>query len=150
MPSPCRLGRISLSHDAQAWFTRVYAASRRSVRPPGALAIELAAFCDMRLCHDDAKFGIPIARLGTTSAYPELEGLLRPASPATARELLLEGRVIGAYEALAKGLVNRVLPAETFEDKVTATIQRIVAGHRFQRDGTSSLLSGCAAPCPSP
>ena len=89
---------------------------------------EMAAFCDMRICTPVAKFGIPIARLGAVLAFPELEGLVRVAGPNTALELLLEGRVIGAEEAYAKGLVNRVVPAERFEEEIAATVERIMAG----------------------
>jgi enoyl-CoA hydratase/carnithine racemase len=90
--------------------------------------LELAAGADMRLASDDARFGVPIARLGATLAYPELEGLMRLAGPTTALELLLEGRVIGAAEALAKGIVNRVVPMAGFEDELQKTVARIVAG----------------------
>ena len=90
--------------------------------------MELAAFCDMRVCSDDSRFAVPIARLGATLAYPELEGLMRLVGPTTALELLLEGRVIDAQEAYAKGIVNRVFPTERFEDEVRKTVDRIVSG----------------------
>lgn len=89
---------------------------------------ELAAFCDLRICTPDAKFGIPIARLGAVLAYPELEGLVRVAGPNTALELLLEGRVIGADEAAVKGLVNRVVAADKFDAEIAAAAARICAG----------------------
>jgi enoyl-CoA hydratase/carnithine racemase len=108
--------------------------------------MELAAFCDLRLCRDDAKFGIPIARLGATLAYPELEGLMRLAGPTTALELLLEGRIIGAEEAAKKGLVNRVIPADHFDAEVQATVARIVAGAplsaRWHKEFVERLRAG--------
>jgi enoyl-CoA hydratase/carnithine racemase len=110
--------------------------------------MELAAFCDMRLCREDAKFGIPIARLGATLAYPELEGLMRLAGPTTALELLLEGRIIGAEEAARKGLVNRAIPADRFDAEVQETIARIVAGAplsaRWHKKFVECLRSGAA------
>lgn len=90
--------------------------------------MELAAFCDLRICSDDSKFGIPIARLGATLAYAELEGLMRLAGPGTALELLLEGRIIGAQEAYLKGIVNRVVESAGFETELTKTVNRIVEG----------------------
>jgi enoyl-CoA hydratase len=89
--------------------------------------MELAAFCDMRICSDDSRFAIPIARLGATLAYAELEGLMRVAGPNGALEMLLEGRVIDAHEAYAKGIVNRVFRASAFEDEAQKTIRRIAA-----------------------
>ena len=90
--------------------------------------LELAAFCDLRLAADDSRFGIPIARLGATLAYAELDGLMRLAGPQTALELLLEGRILTADEALTKGLVNRVIPAARFDEEVDKAVARIVAG----------------------
>jgi enoyl-CoA hydratase/carnithine racemase len=90
--------------------------------------LELAAFCDLRICTPDARFAVPIARLGAVLAYPELEGLIRLAGSNVALELLLEGRVIGADEALSKGLVNRVVAPERFDQEVAATAERICDG----------------------
>ena len=108
--------------------------------------MELAAFCDMRLCSEDSRFGVPIARLGATLAYAELEGLMRLAGPATALELVLEGRVIDAREAYAKGIVNRVVAAAAFEQELEKTVARIVAGAplaaRWHKKFVSRLRSG--------
>lgn len=90
--------------------------------------LELAAGCDFRISSDDGRFGVPIARLGAVLAYPELEGLVRLAGPQVALELLLEGRIIGAAEAYAKGIVNRVIPVAEYQDELAKTIARIVAG----------------------
>ncbi|MEJ8859313.1 enoyl-CoA hydratase-related protein [Variovorax robiniae] len=90
--------------------------------------LELAAGCDFRISSEDGRFGVPIARLGAVLAYPELEGLVRLAGPQVALELLLEGRVIGAAEAYAKGIVNRVVPASQYDEELKKTIARIVAG----------------------
>jgi enoyl-CoA hydratase/carnithine racemase len=90
--------------------------------------LELAAFCDMRICTSDSRFGVPIARLGAILAYPELEGLMRLAGPNGALEILLEGRVLGAAEALGKNLVTRVVEVAQFDDEVAAMVRRICAG----------------------
>jgi enoyl-CoA hydratase len=90
--------------------------------------LELAAGCDFRLASDDGRFGVPITRLGAVLAYPELEGLVRLAGPQVALELLLEGRMIDAAEAYAKGIVSRVVAVNQFEEELSATLARIVAG----------------------
>ena len=91
-------------------------------------ALEMAAFCDIRVAADDSRFGVPIARLGAVLAYPEMEGLVRLVGPNGALEVVLEGRIIGAAEALAKGVVNRVVPVDGFDAEVQATVERICAG----------------------
>ncbi|BDB28809.1 enoyl-CoA hydratase [Cupriavidus sp. TA19] len=90
--------------------------------------LELAAGCDIRMASDDARFAVPIARLGATLAYPELQGLVRVAGFDVALEMLLEGRLMPAAEACAKGLVQRVVPAGQFEAELGKTVARVVAG----------------------
>ena len=90
--------------------------------------LELAALCDLRVCGRSSRFGVPINRLGLVMAYPELEGLLALAGPALAKELLFEGRIIDADEALAKGLVSRVVQDGEVAREARATAARIAAG----------------------
>lgn len=90
--------------------------------------LELAAVCDIRVCTDNSRFGVPIARLGATLAYAELDGLVNLVGSSAALELLLEGRIVGAAEALTKGIVSRVLPDTDFDAEITATIERICKG----------------------
>lgn len=84
----------------------------------------LALACDLRYAAEGAKLGAPFVKLGmhpgmaATYLLPEVVG------PAHARDLLLTGRVVEAQEALALGLVSRVLPAEDFD----AQVQEIAAG----------------------
>lgn len=60
--------------------------------------------------------------------YPEYRAFLELVGRAVALELLLEGKVIGAAEAQAKGLVNRVVPDAALAEDVAATARRIAAG----------------------
>jgi len=90
--------------------------------------LEIAAMCDLRICGESSRFGVPINALGLTMGYGELQGLLALAGPAVAREILLEGRVFGAQEAFHKGLVNRVVPDPELEREAYALAARIAAG----------------------
>ncbi|MFN8060684.1 MAG: enoyl-CoA hydratase-related protein [Vicinamibacterales bacterium] len=90
--------------------------------------LELAAMCDLRICGASARFGIPIKRLGLVMAYGELRGLVNLVGPAVSLEILLEGRVFGAEEALQKGLVTRVVPDESLDREVAAAARRIAEG----------------------
>src|SRR5688572_22214482 len=72
--------------------------------------LELALWCDLRVAEEDAvlgvfcrRFGVPLID-GGTIRLPRLIGLSR------ALDLILTGRGVGASEALAMGLVNRVVP----------------------------------------
>jgi enoyl-CoA hydratase/carnithine racemase len=90
--------------------------------------LELAANCDMRICGESSRFGVPINRLGLVMSYAELESLLHLVGRATTLEILLEGRVFGAEEAREKGLVTRVVPDDKVEEEAFATAQRIIDG----------------------
>jgi len=90
--------------------------------------LEIAAMCDLRVCGQSARFGIPVNRLGLTMAYGELTGLLALVGRAVALEILLEGRVFDAEEAYRKGLVSRVVPDERVEAEANATARRIAEG----------------------
>ena len=90
--------------------------------------LEIAAMCDMRVCGESSRFGIPINRLGLTMAYGELQGLLALVGRAVTLEILLEGRVFDAQEALAKRLVNRVVPDAKVGEEAYALARRIADG----------------------
>ena len=90
--------------------------------------LEIAAMCDLRVCGQSSRFGIPVNKLGLTMAYGELMGLLALVGRAVALEILLEGRVFDAEEACRKGLVNRVVPDAKVEEEAYATARRIAEG----------------------
>ena len=90
--------------------------------------LEIACNCDLRISGESGRFGVPINRLGFAIAYDELAGLLSLAGRAVAAEILLEGRVWNAQEALAKGLLTRVVPDDQVEKEANATARRIADG----------------------
>ena len=90
--------------------------------------LEIAAMCDLRVCGNSSRFGIPVNKLGLTMAYGELTGLLALVGRAVALEILLEGRVFEADEAYRKGLVNRVVPDDQVEAEASAAARRIAEG----------------------
>jgi enoyl-CoA hydratase/carnithine racemase len=90
--------------------------------------LEIASACDLRIAGEGAKFGAPIMKLGF-SMYPgELAGFLKLAGPAVAKEILLEGRLLNAAEAYAKGLLTRVVADDAVGPEAQATAARIAAG----------------------
>ncbi|MCK6406166.1 MAG: enoyl-CoA hydratase-related protein [Rhodocyclaceae bacterium] len=90
--------------------------------------LEIAGQCDLRIAGESAKFGAPINRVGF-SMYPgEMAGLLRLAGPAVLLEILLEGRILAAAEALQKGLLSRVVADERLADEVATAARRVCEG----------------------
>ncbi|MCC7034056.1 MAG: enoyl-CoA hydratase/isomerase family protein [Acidobacteria bacterium] len=71
----------------------------------------IAVACDLRLCSDRARFGVPMSRtLGNCLSIANLARLADVVGSARARELLLTARLVDASEALAIGLATRVVP----------------------------------------
>ena len=90
--------------------------------------LEIASQCDLRISGDSGRFGVPINRLGFAIAYSELQAILPVVGRAAALEILVEGRVWNADEALAKGLLTRVVPDDTLEEAAYASAKRIAEG----------------------
>jgi enoyl-CoA hydratase len=90
--------------------------------------LELAMLCDIRICGEGSRFGVPINRLGVTMGYPEIAALIERVGRQTALEILLEGRVFGAAEAKEKGLVSRVVADAEVVAEAYATARRIASG----------------------
>ena len=90
--------------------------------------LEIAAQCDLRICAASSRFGVPINKLGFSMYPEELLGLLRLAGAATVLEILLEGRIFDATEALAKGLVTRVVADGEVVAEAYASARRICEG----------------------
>jgi len=110
--------------------------------------LEIAGLCDIRICGESSRFGVPISKLGLVMGYQELGALRDLVGPAGALEILLEGRILDAAEALQKGIVSRIVADDTVEAEALATAQRIADGaplvHRWHR----KFLDRLADPTP--
>jgi len=90
--------------------------------------LELATLCDLRIAGEGSRFGVPIQRLGVVMPFPELLYLVRLVGHAVALEILLEGRMFGAAEAMQKGLLTRVVSDSEVEKEAYAAARRIADG----------------------
>ena len=82
----------------------------------GGLLLALSA--DLRYAADDARFGLPPARLGLGYSVRGLEMLREIAGTATAKEILFTARPVTAEHALQMGLVNQIFPKTELEVRV--------------------------------
>jgi enoyl-CoA hydratase/carnithine racemase len=90
--------------------------------------LEVAAMADLRICGQGSRFGAPIKNLGLVMAHAEMAPLIGLIGTSRTLELLFEGRIVDAGEALAMGLVSRVVPDDRVADEARATALRIAAG----------------------
>ena len=73
---------------------------------------ELALCADLRIAADNATLGQPEILLGIIPGAGGTQRLTRLVGPSTAKDLIFTGRFVKAEEALAIGLVDRVVPAD--------------------------------------
>jgi enoyl-CoA hydratase len=90
--------------------------------------LEIACMCDLRIAGRSGRFGVPINRLGFAIAYDELAAVLPLTGRAVALEILVEGRVWDAGEALDKGLLTRLVDDARLEEEAYAAARRIAEG----------------------
>lgn len=90
---------------------------------------ELAMACDYRfMAAGKALIGLPEAGLGIVPGAGGTQRLPRLVGLARAKDILLWGKVMGPEEALAIGLVDRVIPAESFLEEVMEFAHRLASG----------------------
>lgn len=78
--------------------------------------VSIAITCDLRIAADDARFGIPAARLGLGYHYKGMEKLMSLIGPSYTKELFFTARTdFTAQDALRMGLVNQVVPKADLE-----------------------------------
>jgi len=138
------IGDLAGVHDAfrNPGAPAVLVALNGDATGPG---LELALAADLRICVPTAQFGFPgltrgfFPQNGGTQLLPRLVG------PAWAKDMLLTGRLVDAKEALAIGLVNRVVdqPGQ-LDAMVTELTAQITAGSpigaRYAKEAVSKGL----------
>ena len=90
--------------------------------------VSIAINCDLRIASDDARFGIPAARLGLGYHYKGMDKLMKLVGPSYTKELFFTARTdFSAQDAWRMGLVNQVVPKadlERFTRDYAVTISR--------------------------
>jgi enoyl-CoA hydratase/carnithine racemase len=126
--------------------------------------VGLALCCDMRICSDNSKFGVPAAKLGLGYGYKGIKKLVDVVGPSYAKEIFFTARQFTAAEAHGMGLVNRVVPeaelesyvqnyADTISNNAPLTVDSVkyivsqVLADESKRDlqKCADLVSGCFA-----
>jgi enoyl-CoA hydratase len=98
-------------------------ASIRGFCVGGGLGIALA--CDLRIAADDARFAIPVIRLGNCLSIRNYSRYVALIGPARTKEMVYTARQVGAAEALGWGLVNEVVPPDALGSRTQELAETI-------------------------
>jgi enoyl-CoA hydratase/carnithine racemase len=90
--------------------------------------LNIANVCDLRIAAEDARFGIPAAKMGLGYRASAMKNLVDVVGAARAREIMITARQFSAAEAKEMGLVHRVAPGAELE-KSTREYCELIAGN---------------------
>jgi 2-(1,2-epoxy-1,2-dihydrophenyl)acetyl-CoA isomerase len=92
--------------------------------------LSLALACDLRVAADSARFATAFARVGYSGDFGGSWFLTQLVGTAKARELYYTSQIVDAAQALALGLVNRIVPDAQLEEETLALATRLAQGPR--------------------
>jgi enoyl-CoA hydratase len=108
----------------------------RTIRKPVIAAVsgwalgagfEIALACDMIVASETARFGLPEVTIGVIPGAGGTQRLARAVGKVTAMEMILNNRTLTAREALQFGLVNRLVPVESYLDEALKLAQQVAS-----------------------
>jgi enoyl-CoA hydratase/carnithine racemase len=119
--------------------------------------LEMALACDLRIAKEGRYYlGLPEVTLGILPGNGGTQRLSRLIGPNKALEMMITGERVRPQQALELGIVNKLFPADSFEEEVQAYAQKLAAGaslaigniKRAVYDGMEmSLEDGLALEC---
>lgn len=108
--------------------------------------LEMALACDLRYADTSSQFAIPAARLGLGYGVHGTSRLVATVGHAAAREIMYTGRRYTAGEALAMGLVNRVLPDADLDEYVRKMAQDLAANAPLSIAASKTVIDALIRP----
>jgi 2-(1,2-epoxy-1,2-dihydrophenyl)acetyl-CoA isomerase len=99
--------------------------------PAAGAGLSLALACDLRIAGEDAHLTTAFAKVGLSGDFGGHYFLTRIVGTAKARELYLTSPIVGAKDALAMGLVHRVVPDAQLESETMSLARGIARGPRI-------------------
>ncbi|MFI9099124.1 enoyl-CoA hydratase/isomerase family protein [Streptomyces fildesensis] len=139
-------GMVDRSRALQESFTAVARIPKPVVAAVTGYALgggcELALCADIRIAAENAKLGQPEILLGLIPGAGGTQRLTRLVGPSRAKDLIFTGRMVKAEEALAIGLVDKVVPAEQVYAEARAWAERLARGPAYALRAAKEAIDG--------
>jgi enoyl-CoA hydratase/carnithine racemase len=129
---------ITRAVNALSEFSKPTLAAVRGPCVGGGMALALA--CDLRVADSSARFGITPAKLGLVYSLEDTKRLVDAVGPANAKDILFTGRILDAEEARAIGLLNLIVPPESFDAALQTKVDQIAAASQWSTRGIKAII----------
>lgn len=106
---------------------------------------EIAVNCDLRIASDNARFGMPQAKLGMMESYQAIQRFLNIVGVAYTKEIFFTGRMIEALRAKEMGLINQVVPGKDLEEVCYGLAREIATNAPLSVRGSKIIVEKCLA-----
>jgi enoyl-CoA hydratase/carnithine racemase len=136
--------QVEAAHRALETSAKPVIALIHGVCIGGGLAVALS--CDLRYADTSARFAIPAARLGLGYGVSGTARLSATVGHAFAREIMFTARRYDAQEALAMGLVHRVLPPDQLDQHVQEMALTLAGNAPLTIAASKSVINALIAP----
>ncbi|MFM7146296.1 MAG: enoyl-CoA hydratase/isomerase family protein [Actinomycetales bacterium] len=135
---------VRVSADLQECFNAVAQIAQPTIAGITGYALggglELAMCCDLRVMGDNARVGQPEILLGLIPGAGGTQRLPRLVGPSRAKDLIFSGRFVGADEALAMGLVDRVVAPDDVLAESKAWAEQLARGPAIALRGVKRVI----------
>jgi enoyl-CoA hydratase/carnithine racemase len=106
--------------------------------------LELALCCDFRIAAQDARLGVPSARLGLVESYEYFARLVRAVGSSWGKKLVFTGDQVDAQTAFQIGLVEELSPPERIFERADAILSRVLKNSASSIQQTKKVIADCA------
>lgn len=130
---------IARALDGLAAFPRPTLAMIEGACVGGGCGLALA--CDLRFAAEGSRFGITPGKLGLVYTLNDTARLVRAVGVPTAKDMLFSGRLLDAGEALAAGLINRLVPVDRLTGEVETYANMLAATSPNSAKVTKRLIA---------
>jgi len=133
------------AREFQMLFDRIEALPQPVIAAVAGFALgggcELTLACDFRLAAEGAKFGLPEIKIGAFPGGGGTQRLPRLVGVAKAKEMIFTGEPVTADEALALGLVSKVVPKEALMDEARNFAAKLASLPRLALQASKMLIN---------